>query len=64
MTQGQRELLGYLEQHIRRARQAGVRLTVAELALSDWLAMGRPELAFGVRVRLAAPPTRCRRAVS
>ena len=64
MTQGRHELLGYLERHVQRARRAGVTLRVVEVGEADWLAMGRPELAAGVRVRPARVPPGRRRAVS
>lgn len=54
-TREQRELRGYLEEHLRRARAGGQRLRMVTVGRGEWLAMGRPDVMLGVRIRPAAP---------
>jgi len=56
MTPQQRELFGYLEQHVRSQQHAGVRVKVVTVGRPEWEQMGRPAMAAGVRVVPSAAP--------
>lgn len=57
-TRRQRELREYLKAHLRRACAVGRQPRVVTIGHGEWLALGRPDVMLGVRIRPIASATR------